>query len=136
MSANFIQLFHDRRILRLPLSLFIDVWTPANATSNSSLPVRVWLYGGSNAAGGISDPLYDGCDVAGADDVVLISVNYRLGPLGYLALPSAGISGNQGIQDILLALQWIQSNIAAFGGNPVSDHCLRAGEALMTWNPL
>ena len=50
-----------------------------------------------------------------------MSINYRLGPLGFLALESAGIGGNFGIQDILLGLEWIQSNIAAFGGDAVSD---------------
>lgn len=54
------------------------------------------------------------------EDALLVTVNYRLGPLGFLALESAGIQGNQGIQDILLALKWVNTNIAAFGGDPVS----------------
>ncbi|KZS97216.1 alpha/beta-hydrolase [Sistotremastrum niveocremeum HHB9708] len=97
--------------------LFLDIWAPANATNTSSLPVRAWIYGGSNTAGGISDPLYDGCNVA-AGGAVMVSISYRVGPLGFLALKSAGIAGNQAVQDILLGLQWIQENIAAFGGNP------------------
>lgn len=48
-----------------------------------------------------------------------MSINYRLGPLGFMALDSAGIYGNQGIQDLLLGLEWVQTNIAAFGGDPV-----------------
>lgn len=76
------------------------------------------MYGGTNYAGGISDPLYDGCNVA-ANGVVHVSLNYRLGPLGFLALPSASIQGNQAIQDLLLGLQWVQDNIRAFGGDPV-----------------
>jgi carboxylesterase type B len=79
----------------------------------------VWIYGGANSAGGISDPLYDGCNVAGGD-ALLVSINYRLGPLGFLALDSASIGGNQATQDILLGLEWVQENIAAFGGDPVS----------------
>jgi carboxylesterase type B len=78
----------------------------------------VWIYGGSQTDGGISDALYDGCNIA-QNDAILVSINYRLGPLGFLALQSAGIYGNQGIQDILLGLEWIQENIAAFGGDPV-----------------
>lgn len=100
-------------------SLYLDVWVPPNATSTSSLPVKVWIYGGSETAGGISDPLYDGCNLA-MDNTLVVSINYRLGPLGWLALQSAGIGGNMGLQDILLGLSWVQSNIAAFGGDPVS----------------
>jgi carboxylesterase type B len=107
-------------------SLYLDVWAPATATAKSALPVRVWLYGGANQAGGISDPKFDGCHVA-ATGVIMVAINYRLGVLGYMALESAGIGGNQGIQDILLGLRWVQDNIKAFGGDPVSsgkDHCL------------
>lgn len=53
---------------------------------------------------------------------VMVSVNYRVGPLGWLAVQEAGIGGNFGLQDILLALQWVQDNIAAFGGDPVSGY--------------
>ncbi|KAI5459593.1 putative carboxylesterase [Mariannaea sp. PMI_226] len=97
--------------------LYLDVWAPANASSSSGLPVKVWIYGGGNSAGGISDSFYDGCKVAEAD-AVFVSINYRLGPLGFLALDSAGVPGNQGISDILLGLQWVQDNIAEFGGDP------------------
>ena len=86
-------------------------------TPSSNLPVRVWLYGGSDLAGGISDPLYDGCNVP-QTDTIMVSVNYRLGPLGFLALPGTDVKGNQAIQDIKMALEWVQANIAAFGGNP------------------
>lgn len=91
---------------------------PATAKNGSDLPVRVWLYGGANQAGAASNPQYDGCNVAGTNAIV-VNVNYRLGPLGFLALASAGIDGNQGTQDQLLALQWVQDNIASFGGDPV-----------------
>lgn len=81
----------------------MDVWTPSEATKDSKLPVKVWVYGGSNAEGGISDPIYNGCTIAD-EGAILVSINYRLGPIGFLGLDSAGIYGNQGIQDILLAL--------------------------------
>lgn len=78
--------------------------------------MRVWIYGGSDATGSISDPVYDGCNVP-STGAIMVSLNYRLGPLGFLAVPDAGIAGNQGIQDILLGLQWVKDNIAAFGGD-------------------
>ncbi|KAJ5316489.1 alpha/beta-hydrolase [Penicillium antarcticum] len=97
--------------------LYLDVWAPSSATTGSNLPVKVWVYGGSETEGSVSDPLYDGCNTADAGSI-LVTINYRLGPLGFTALSSAGIYGNQGIQDILLGLQWVQENIAAFGGDP------------------
>lgn len=97
-------------------SLFIDVWAPITAKSDSKLPVKVWLYGGGNQAGGISNPTYDGCTAS--EKVIQVSINYRVGPLGFLALESLGFPGNQGIQDQLLGLQWVQDNIEAFGGDP------------------
>lgn len=60
-----------------------------------------------------------------AKDAIVVSINYRLGSLGFLALESAGIPGNMGISDILLGLKWVQSNIAAFGGDPVSPSELK-----------
>ncbi|TVY67494.1 Para-nitrobenzyl esterase [Lachnellula suecica] len=97
--------------------LQVNIWTPSNATNTSKLPVKVWVYGGSDQAGGIEDPLYNGCNLA-AHDTVLVSVNYRLGPLGFLSAKSAGITGNFGIEDIIFALEWVQSNIDSFGGDP------------------
>jgi carboxylesterase type B len=99
-------------------SLYLDVYTPRKATSRSSLPVKVFIYGGSDVAGGISDLLYDGCNLA-ASDAVFVAINYRLGPLGWLAVNGSQIPGNMALQDILLGLQWVQDNIKAFGGNPV-----------------
>ncbi|KAK8023281.1 hypothetical protein PG991_006520 [Apiospora marii] len=96
--------------------LFVDVWAPASATTESRLPVKVWLYGGSNMAGGISNPNYDGCHAA--VDSIVVSVNYRVGPLGFLALKGLGLGGNFGSMDQMLALRWVQDNIPAFGGDP------------------
>lgn len=72
-------------------------------------------------SGGIDYSLYDGCSIADAGSV-FVSINYRLGPLGFLALHSAGIYGNQGIQDLLLGLDWVQREISAFGGDPVCEY--------------
>lgn len=77
--------------------------------------------------GGISNPMYDGCNAA--VESIVVSINYRLGPLGFLGLEKAGLSGNYAVQDILLGLQWVQDNIEAFGGDSVSfflaRHCVR-----------
>lgn len=86
------------------------------ATPKPNLPVKVWVYGGSNEGGGVSDPTYNGC--FSAQDSIVVSVNYRLGPLGFLALEDLGLTGNYGLQDQLLALRWVKENIANFGGDP------------------
>lgn len=62
----------------------------------------------------------------------MVSLTYRVGPLGFLALKSAGIGGNQAVQDILLGFEWIQENIAAFGGNPVRQIQHDAGRIKLT----
>lgn len=65
----------------------------------------------------MSNPTYDGC--FSADDSLVVSINYRLGPLGFLALSDFGLSGNYGIMDLLLGMEWVQKNIQSFGGDPV-----------------
>lgn len=105
-------------IFLILISLFLDIWAPANATEDSKLPVKIFVYGGSNTDGGISDSLYAGCNIAD-DGAILVSINYRLGPLGFMALDSAGIQGNQGIQDLLLGLKWVKQSISKFGGDSV-----------------
>ncbi|KAK7749070.1 hypothetical protein SLS62_008465 [Diatrype stigma] len=96
--------------------LYLNIWAPSSATPGSDLPVKVWLFGGGNEGGGVSDPTYDGCYTA--QDSILVSINYRLGPLGFLALTDLGLSGNYGTQDQLLGLRWVQDNIQSFGGDP------------------
>ncbi len=102
--------------------LYLNVWTPAHESSER-LPVMVWIHGGAFNFGSGSLPEYDGKKLA-EKGVVVVTINYRLGPLGFLAHPllsqesSDGISGNYGLQDQIKALQWVKTNIAAFGGNP------------------
>ncbi len=107
----------------LPMSedcLSLNVWAPASA---DAAPVFVWIHGGSLVAGSSSETLYDGARLA-ARGVVVVTLNYRLGVLGYLAHPqlseesAEGISGNYGVLDQIEALRWVQRNIAAFGGDP------------------
>ena len=77
----------------------------------------MFIYGGSFVNGGTSDPLYNGCNLAQA--AIVVTLAYRLGPLGFLALESTNIAGNQGLQDVIMGVQWVQENMASFGGNPV-----------------
>lgn len=96
--------------------LTLTVWSPAGA---AKLPVMVWIHGGGLVAGGAAQPTYDGGHLAAAGKVVVVSINYRLGPLGFLAHPALS-SGNLGIHDQLAALHWVQREIAGFGGDPAS----------------
>lgn len=102
--------------------LYLNVWTPANPTVGN-LPVMVWIYGGALSNGSASTPLYAG-DKLVAHDVIVVTANYRIGVLGFLAHPalsaeaSYGSSGNYGLLDQIAAFQWVQRNIEAFGGDP------------------
>jgi para-nitrobenzyl esterase len=102
--------------------LYLNVWTPAKSPAER-LPVIVWIHGGGYTNGSASMPLYWGERLA-RRGIVVVSVAYRLGPLGFLALPALTresphrSSGNYGLMDQLAALAWVQRNIAAFGGDP------------------
>lgn len=97
-------------------SLYLDVYVPDGTTNTSKLPVKLWDHGGANTGGSTSYPLYDMCNAA--TDAIAVSINYRLGPLGFFGLDSAGIEGNMGIKDYFTALKWVHENIASFGGDP------------------
>jgi len=102
--------------------LYLNVWTPAT-NADENLPVMVWLYGGAYSEGGGSAPFSQGDHLA-QKGVVMVTFNYRVGSLGFFAHPElsaaspAGASGNQALGDALAALQWVQDNIASFGGDP------------------
>jgi para-nitrobenzyl esterase len=102
--------------------LYLNVWTPAK-TPADRLPVIVWIYGGGYRNGSASMPLYWG-DRLAHKGVIVVTIAYRVGPLGFLALPeltresASGSSGNYGLMDQIAALEWVQRNIAAFGGDP------------------
>lgn len=100
--------------------LVANVWTPG---LDGARPVMVWLHGGGYTQGDASSPLYDGANLARRGDVVVVSLNHRLGLLGHLHLEErlgAGCegSGNAGILDVVLALRWVRDEIARFGGDP------------------
>ncbi|KAF1624600.1 UNVERIFIED_CONTAM: Acetylcholinesterase, partial [Eudyptes pachyrhynchus] len=97
--------------------LYLNVWVPAPRPS-AAVPVLVWIYGGGFYSGAASLDVYDGRYLAAAEGVVVVSMNYRLGALGFLALPGhPEAPGNVGLLDQRLALRWVQSNIGAFGGD-------------------
>jgi para-nitrobenzyl esterase len=109
----------------MPMSedcLTLNVWTP---TSARNAPVFFWIYGGALSSGASRDPMYDGKRLA-ERGVVVVSINYRLGVLGWLAHPelsaesAQGISGNYGLLDQIRALAWVKENVAAFGGDPAN----------------
>lgn len=102
--------------------LVLNVWT-RDTDRQGKRPVMVWLHGGGFAAGSGSSPIYNGAGLVKRGDVVVVTLNHRLNVFGYLFLEEiageafAG-SGNAGMLDIVLALKWVQENIAAFGGDP------------------
>lgn len=98
--------------------LFLNLWRPEAVVSRPR-PVMVYFHGGAYSNGSVTDPLNDGTKLAARGDVVVVTVNHRLNALGYLYLPDRfPDSGNNGQLDLICALQWIQRNIAAFGGDP------------------
>ena len=100
--------------------LYLNVWAPERA---KAAPVIVWIHGGGYANGATAMPLYAG-DRLAARGVVVVTIAYRLGPLGWLAHPDlsaeAGSSGDYGLMDQIAALAWVKRNIAAFGGDPAN----------------
>lgn len=99
----------------------LNVWTPKVSKQND-LPVMVWLHGGGFSTGSANERSYDGANLSRSHNVVVVSVNHRLNVFGHLDLSSYGEeyrdSGNVGLTDIIMALQWIKANIGAFGGDP------------------
>lgn len=102
--------------------LFLNVWRPASGTTG--LPVIVFVHGGSNITGYTADPIYDGAALARSANAVVVTLNYRLGVLGFMNLPqlktgldSAEDSGNFALLDIVQGLKFVKQNAAVFGGN-------------------
>jgi para-nitrobenzyl esterase len=128
--------------------LNLNVWVPALPSSSTKpRPVLVWMYGGGNFAGGTNfglsefgfgESIYDGQALANAQNAVVVSFNYRVGVLGFLAHPAlraanaSNTTGNNGLLDAITALQWVQDNIAAFGGD--KTHVMLFGQSAGAFN--
>ena len=103
--------------------LSLNIWSASTVEHADRRPVMVWLHGGAYVFGSSSQPLYDGRALVADGDVVLVAVNYRLGALGFLDLSSCStdqrtFDSNLALRDIILGLEWVRDNIAAFGGDP------------------
>ena len=96
--------------------LYLNVWTPA--CDNRKRPVMVWIHGGGNTVGSGTQPRIDGQRLAMTGDVVVVTLNYRLGVFGWMHAPTLGAYGNEGLLDQTAALFWVRREIAAFGGDP------------------
>jgi para-nitrobenzyl esterase len=102
--------------------LYLNVWSQ-NLDGDAPQPVMVWIHGGNNIDGHSHEPHYSGHNLA-KRDVVVVSINYRLGALGFMAHPALTaesdrkVSGNYGLLDQIAALEWVRDNIASFGGDP------------------
>jgi len=97
---------------------FLNVWTPDPQPAKPK-PVMVYIHGGAYSTGSVADPLNNGAKLAQRGDVVVVTVNHRLNVFGYLYLPDRfPDSGNAGQLDLILALKWVQANVAKFGGDP------------------
>ncbi|MBO4500316.1 MAG: carboxylesterase family protein [Bacteroidaceae bacterium] len=103
--------------------LYLNVWTKKPGQTNAKLPVAVWIHGGGYREGFGTEPEFDSQEWA-AKDVVIVTINYRLGVFGFLTHPELsaesehGVSGNYGILDQIESLKWVKKNIAQFGGDP------------------
>jgi para-nitrobenzyl esterase len=103
--------------------LTLNVWASSDIAAGDRKPVMVWVHGGAYILGSASQPLYDGRVLAGGGEVIVVTLNYRLGALGFLDLsefntPRRRFDSNLGLRDVLAALHWVRDNIAAFGGDP------------------
>ncbi|WP_312150563.1 MULTISPECIES: carboxylesterase/lipase family protein [Paenibacillus] len=98
--------------------LYLNIWAPA--VHDEPLPVMFWIHGGTFVTGAGSQPQFDGTSFAERGKVILVTINYRLGPFGFLNLSpfGHGLASNQGLLDQIAALEWVKLNIAAFGGDP------------------
>lgn len=93
--------------------LSLNIWTPA---IDGKRPVMVWIHGGGFLFGSGADPIYNGLKLASYGDVIVATLNYRLGAFGFLHIP--GVTANVGLLDQIAALKWIKSNVESFGGDP------------------
>ncbi|XP_053459643.1 cocaine esterase-like isoform X4 [Nycticebus coucang] len=118
MNEDFLTTF-NMTMPSIPMSedcLYLSIYTPAHSHEGSNLPVMVWIHGGALVMGMAS--MYDGSMLAALENVVVVTIQYRLGVLGFFSTGDKHATGNWGFLDQVAALHWVQQNIAHFGGNP------------------
>ena len=126
------EFYSDENLKQSEDCLYLNIWTPASAQPGDKLPVFFWIHGGAFTHGSGAEKEFDGEQFA-RNGVVFVSINYRVGALGFFAHPELdaenpeGISGNYGIYDQVAAIDWVYENIAAFGGDP--DCITAAGQS-------
>jgi len=104
--------------------LYLNIWVPHGRQVSTNLPVMVWIYGGGFLVGGsmganfLDNYLYDGQEIADRGDVIVVTLGYRVGTLGFLSTGDASMPGNYGLWDQHAAIAWVHRNIRNFGGNP------------------
>ncbi|RLW00545.1 hypothetical protein DV515_00008781 [Chloebia gouldiae] len=105
--------------------LYLNIWIPQGKKEiSTNLPVMVYIYGGAFLVGGsqganfLDNYLYDGEEIAVRGNVIVVTINYRLGPLGFLSTGDGNLPGNYGLKDQHMAIAWVKRNIKAFGGDP------------------
>eukprot|EP00106_Octopus_bimaculoides_P021335 XP_014788777.1 PREDICTED: acetylcholinesterase-like [Octopus bimaculoides] len=101
--------------------LYLNIWAPTESRkSRSNLTTMIWIHGGAFVSGSSTLEIYDGKWLATSQNIIVASLNYRLGPFGFLSLNDERAPGNMGLLDQNLAIKWIRDNIASFGGDPDS----------------
>lgn len=124
MCTQYVQLPSGLVLLDNEDCLYLNVWRPDSKETN--LPVYFWIHGGGNSTGSASLPQYDGANLASKGNLIVVTINYRLGPMGWFTHPvlrkdkkktAKSDSGNYGTLDIIMALKWVRKNIRAFGGD-------------------
>ncbi|GFV38813.1 acetylcholinesterase-1 [Trichonephila clavipes] len=97
--------------------LYLNIWVPSDACPKNKKAVMYWMHGGGFRYGSIRSKLYNGTVLAALGDIVVVTVNYRMGPFGFLFSSSEDAPGNAGLWDVLEGLKWINKNIGFFGGD-------------------
>jgi len=99
--------------------LFLNIWRPAGGSTDTTLKaIMFYVHGGGFVTGSGADMLFESTDLARQTGNIVVTVNYRLGPLGFLVTDESGAGGMNGLSDMVLALEWLQKNAEAFGGDP------------------
>ena len=98
--------------------LYLNLWRPVEESTSGSRPVMVWIHGGTFLTGSSFDSEFDAREIVAQSDVIVVTLNYRLGAFGFLLGDDVDHPGNLGLYDQILALNWVRDNIHYFDGDP------------------